>query len=271
MSTYKDIENIVEFLKNTLVNSRTNGYILGLSGGIDSSVVAVLANMAVIRANYDAARYSRKANYKLKTLIMPMGNKKEDAEDALLVAEHLALTPITLQLDDTLAKLSEALGVSNGSSSDNVDAKALGNVKARLRMISLYYYANIENLLVLGTDNLTETYTGYFTKHGDGAADVFPISDFVKREVYEMAKTLRLPDAVILKAPSAGLWEGQTDEEEMGVPYNFIDNVLEELYSANIQQYGEDISSEYARKLSRLHLGSEHKRNPPHIYRRDKN
>lgn len=269
MSVHKNIEDIVAFLSKTLTdNYGINGYVLGLSGGIDSAVVAALAKLAIERANMqDNAFGMPRPKYKLKTFILPINSNPEDEKVARIVATHLGLDePKTIYLLDTFNAMTEAV-VEEGKSSDSNTVKVLGNVKARLRMTTLYYQANLHNMLVLGTDNLTETYTGYFTKHGDGAADVFPISDFLKREVYEMARELYLPSEVISRPPSAGLWTGQTDEDEMGVPYDFIDNHIEGLHNTNHIVYGNKCR-EYSAKLSGLHRGSEHKRKPPYTFKR---
>lgn len=269
MSVHKNIEDIVAFLSKTLIdNYGINGYVLGLSGGIDSAVVAALAKLAIKRANMHNSKYDAPhPKYQLKTFILPINSNPEDKKVARLVAAHLGLEePKTIYLLDAFNTMRKAVVEYDNSENSGME-KVLGNVKARLRMTTLYYQANLHNMLVLGTDNLTETYTGYFTKHGDGAADVFPISDFLKREVYGMARELCLPSEVINRPPSAGLWTGQTDEDEMGVPYDFIDNHIEGLHNTNNIVYGSKCR-EYSAKLSGLHRGSEHKRNPPHIFKR---
>lgn len=261
MSLIKKIHDIVEFLKITLAQSGTNGYVLGISGGVDSAVCAALAKIAVDELNATDTWYDTRNDYHLDLYILPMGNQASDATVAQEVAAKLGIVPKTIELGSALGEFVKATHVDGEA--DQV--KVLGNVKARLRMTTLYYFANRDNLLVLGTDNKTETYTGYFTKHGDGAADVFPISAFNKREVYELATALNLPASVINRAPSAGLWEGQTDEGEMGVPYDFIDNCLEGLYDLNDRVYGET-GLDYRLKLAKLHNSTQHKRNPPHVF-----
>jgi NAD+ synthase len=103
---------------------------------------------------------------------------------------------------------------------------ATGNLKARLRMVALYYVANLHNYLVVGTSNKAELTVGYFTKYGDGAADLLPLAGLVKRQVRELARELGVPEAVITKAPSAGLWPGQTDESDLGLTYDQLDDLL---------------------------------------------
>lgn len=262
MSTYKEIDKAVTFLREYLIKSKCNGFILGLSGGVDSAVVAALANKAIKSIEptmYDMFHYMPEeiAEPKiLKLISMPISSSSSDATAAAEVATSLGVSLQTLDLSDVFALFDVTL---NGNVT-NTDAKVLGNLKARMRMSALYHYAGLHNLLVLGTDNRTETYTGYFTKHGDGAADIFPISHLVKREVYEMAKALELPDIVITRPASAGLWEGQTDESEMGIPYDYIDNVLEGMSEVNNRRYSVDENVEFRQKLARLHNNSEHKR-----------
>lgn len=126
------------------------------------------------------------------------------------------------------------------------------NLRARVRMSTVYTVANNLGYLVVGTDNAAEIHTGYFTKHGDGGVDLIPLANLTKREVYEWAKELGVHDDVINKAPSAGLWEGQTDEIEMGTTYDMIDAVLEGRLD-EVPQKDQDI-------IARLHRISEHKR-----------
>ncbi len=268
MSIAKEVFGITEFLKKTLINTRMSGFALGLSGGIDSAVCAALAVRAIkqIRETVDGF-YDVPNNYKLDLIILPMGNQSADAETAAEVAASLGVDVRTVEMGDTLKAFLSALNPTRDGHTQP-DAKTVGNLKARLRMSAIYYSANANGLLVLGTDNRAETYTGYFTKHGDGAADVFPLSDYSKREVYEIGRYLGLPESVLTRAPSAGLWEGQTDEDELGIPYNFIDNVIEGVSSANIIDYGQEKASEFARKLSKQHTATAHKRAAPHTYRR---
>lgn len=288
MSVAKEVHGLTQFLKKTLYNTGAKGYALGLSGGIDSAVCAALTARAFgeIRADYDATRL-REENFRaghqfghtaytitperkypdfdppiLDLIILPMGNVDADAAVAKEVAASIGQKVRTVTLGKTLDTFLVALGC-------NEERKLVGNLKARMRMTAIYYAANENNLLVLGTDNLAETYTGYFTKHGDGAADVFPLSGFSKREVYEIGRYLGLPESVLTRAPSAGLWDGQTDEQELGIPYEFIDNVIEGVAAeANVILYGSEKTNEYTYRLAQQHKSTEHKRAAPHIYQR---
>lgn len=261
MSMHKEVFNIVEFLKKSIRWSAT-GFALGLSGGIDSAVCAALAKRAIDELNAE-----NKQVFTLDLIILPMNNSESDAIVAREVASTLGVEVREVDLSDTLSSFLSALHpTADGHTQPN--PKCVGNLKARMRMSAIYYSANVNNLLVIGTDNASETYTGYFTKHGDGAADIFPISPYTKREVYEMGRFLGLPESVLSRAPSAGLWEGQTDEDEMGVPYDFIDNIIEGISNANLRRYSECQYSEYINRLSKLHRTTEHKRTPPLVFNR---
>jgi NAD+ synthase len=139
------------------------------------------------------------------------------------------------------------------------DRVALGNIKARLRMIALYYHANLHNYLVCGTGNKTEISLGYFTKYGDGACDILPIGDLYKGEVRELARELNIPENIIKKIPSAGLWSGQTDENEIGFSYEQMDHALRKIESHHIDD-------ETTRRLSEVITKTAHKREKPKIF-----
>jgi NAD+ synthase len=139
------------------------------------------------------------------------------------------------------------------------DRIALGNIKARLRMIVLYYHANIHNYLVCGTGNKTEIALGYFTKYGDGACDLLPLGDLPKTEVRELARVLEIPEAIITKVPSAGLWAGQTDEAEIGFTYEEIDRALKKIEEGKI-------ADATCRALHEVVQRTAHKREKPKIF-----
>ncbi|MFN3966799.1 MAG: NAD(+) synthase, partial [Endomicrobiia bacterium] len=128
---------------------------------------------------------------------------------------------------------------------------ARGNLKPRLRMLVLYYFANKLNYLVAGTGNKSEIMMGYFTKYGDGGVDILPIGDLLKKDVIQLARKLEIPERIINKKPSAGLWPGQTDEEEMGITYKKLDKILE--------------SKSKNSKIENIIKKTEHKRKPPEI------
>lgn len=270
MSINREVFNIVQFLKSVLTSSGQKGFALGVSGGIDSAVCAALAKRAIDELHLEDSTsiYPTGRTYKLDLIMLPMSNAYgDDRVVAEEVIESLGVEGRSVELGDAYRAFLAGLHPT-ADGHDQPDLKSAGNLKARMRMAAIYYSANVNGLLVLGTDNRSETYTGYFTKHGDGAADVFPLSDYTKREVYEMGRFLKLPETVLVRTPSADLWDGQTDEGEMGIPYDYIDNHLEGMYELNERTYGREQSEEFRRKLSRLHTFSEHKRAAPLVYRR---
>jgi NAD+ synthase len=229
------IGRIVNWLLQQLQDSKTSGFILGLSGGLDSSVCAAL----ILRATKNCLG-----------LIIPIESKTGDVEDASSFAAELGMQTAHLDLTSVYASMTKLLPTQ--------DKVAYGNIKARLRMIVLYYYANLNNYLVCGTGNKTELMLGYFTKYGDGACDILPLGDLYKHEVRQIAETLKIPKAIIEKTPSAGLWRGQTDEGEIGFPYDQIDKTLAEIDLGKI-------SGICAEKLHKMIEKNVHKRRLPRI------
>jgi NAD+ synthase len=217
------------------------GFAFGLSGGIDSAVVCALAAEAV-------------GPDRCLGLIMPIESHPEDAELARAVADRFRVRAATVELSEAYHELLAAV----------VDAPADGgelvraNVKPRLRMVALYYYANLLRYFVLGTGNRDELAMGYYTKWGDGACDALPLGDLVKAEVRAVARVLGVPGAVLERAPSAGLWPGQTDEQEMGIRYEQLDRYLVEGSSG---EAGVDAAIRRRQQLAR------HKASPPAIAR----
>lgn len=197
--------NLVNWLQNQVKNAGLKGAVIGLSGGIDSVVTARLCQLAF--------------EENILNVVLPCHSNPADREDGLRIANRFKMpvveSDLSLVYDQLLAKLRENdLGTNK---------MAAANLKPRLRMSALYYYAQLENYLVVGTDNLSELKIGYFTKHGDGGIDLAPLGSLVKHEVKELAKILDIPDDIINKKPSAGLWDGQTDESEMGFSYQDLD------------------------------------------------
>ncbi|MDY3118600.1 MAG: NAD(+) synthase [Peptoniphilus sp.] len=197
-----NVEAVVQWMRETVKEAHADGVVFGLSGGIDSAVVAGLSK----RAFGDDAL----------GIIMPIDSNPQDEKDARIVAESLNLKVEKVDLTDTFKALVDA------SFESNV-AMAKANIKPRLRTTTLYYYAQDRNYLVCGCSNASEYYIGYFTKYGDSACDMLPIVNFVKGEVVELARELNLPKEVIEKKPTAGLYAGQTDEDEMGFTYEELD------------------------------------------------
>ena len=226
---------VEQFLKDYLEKAHCQKYILGISGGVDSSLCAALARNAV-------------GKDRLLCLILPIESSKKDEEDAKLLAEELDLNYVVVDNSEAFrnfVKVNEELGVA-------FDRSTLGNFKARLRMCTLYAYAQKYNGLVIGTDNADERYTGYFTKHGDGACDILPIAHLLKGEVVEASKILGISDYLAERVPTASLFEGQTDENEMGVTYKDLDQYI----------LGGKVAPEVESRIEHLHKISEHKRVP---------
>lgn len=226
---------IEKFIKDYLESNHMEKIVLGLSGGVDSSLVAALTKKAV-------------GKDRLICFMMPIESHPSDLEDAIALAKALDLNYYVLDGTETFRaakRVFEEQGI-------ELDRSTLSNFKVRLRMCYLFAYAQKCRGLVIGTDNADEKYTGYFTKYGDGAADLLPIVHLTKSEVVEAAKILGVPTKLAERTPTAGLFEGQTDEGEMGVTYAELDAFL----------LGKDISEESKAKIERLHRISEHKRAP---------
>ena len=246
MTLEKYLDEIISFLKEYKEKTHAKGYVLGLSGGVDSSLVAALAKKAVGKEN-------------LMCIMMPIDSHPSDLKDAQEVAKALDLRYVVLDgsssFHETLKEF-ERQGLS-------LDKMSKSNLKVRIRMTMLYAYGQTNGYLVLGTDNMDERYTGYFTKYGDGAADLLPIVYLTKSEVVEASKMLGVPVHLAERVPSAGLFEGQTDEKEMGITYKDLDAFL----------LGKPVPKEVEERILHLHKVSEHKRSEiptPKEYEREK-
>ena len=241
-------EKIVMFLKNELKSSGRDGYILGLSGGLDSSIVASLV--------------SRAASERAFALVMPSSNvtPQRDINDATDLAKRLNMQFRIIDLTDFHSNILRELPS---------DRLAAGNLLARIRMCMLYYYANQRNSLVLGTSDRSELMIGYFTKYGDGGADILPIASLYKTQVRALGSYLKLPNAIVTKKSGPMLWEKHTAEEEIGVTYEEIDSILYCLFdlklSPKITAKKLGIKLERVEKIRQMHTKSAHKRNLPKI------
>ncbi|MFD1850160.1 NAD(+) synthase [Oceanobacillus bengalensis] len=236
----KHVEAIIDWLRKQLEESGAKGFVVGVSGGIDSAVVANLIKRAAPEHSLG--------------VLLPIYTKPEHLKDGISVIEKCSIDSLTLDLTEThqkmYAHIKDQLNA-KGEFHEASEQLAGANLRARLRMSALYTLATNYNYLVVGTDNAAEWYTGYFTKYGDGGVDILPLVDFTKTEVREMAKYLEVPEEVITKAPSADLWENQTDEDEMGTTYAIIDAYLN----------GGDIPQKDKEIIENLHKRSAHKRN----------
>jgi NAD+ synthase len=256
------IEKISCWIKEKVDGAGCKGVLFGLSGGLDSAVVATLCSEV-----FDRER--------MLGIIMPCGSQKEDEEDAHLIASNLDIKTETFDLGTTFESLTPRFLLPTNNPLSNA------NLKARLRMATLYCVANELSYLVVGTGNKTEIMVGYGTKYGDGGVDIQPIGDLYKTEVFEMARVLGLPEKIINKAPSAGLWKGQTDEKEMGITYEKLDKILMAFkkyrcyvkpdmspstkVTAQMMCVGENIAMEDLIKVEKMILKSQHKREMPPV------
>ncbi len=213
----QEVERIVTFITKIIQDSKAEGVVLGLSGGIDSALTGALCVRALGKSRVFA-------------LLLPIHSPETDLEDAKLITNHLGIKYEIIDLTQSFDILLSTL-----SPSQKPKDLAKANLKPRLRMIALYYHANKMNYLVAGTGNRSEKEIGYFTKYGDGAADFLPVLHLYKKQVWEMARYLKLPKKIIERKPSAGLWEGQTTEgeitQQLGFPitYDKLDEMLEHI------------------------------------------
>lgn len=230
-------KKLVSWIKERVDSAKAKGGVVGLSGGVDSSVAAVLARKAFPENTLG--------------LIMPCRSKSEDTKDAYLIAETFNIPTQEIILDDVFDILVSRL---SNSVEKEPSQLALANIQPRLRMVTLYFFANQLNYLVIGTGNRSEAEVGYFTKYGDGGVDILPLGNLLKTQVCKLATHLGIPQKIVDKTPSAGLWEGQTDEGELGLSYKALDRYLETQESGDI-----------AEKVESLRQRSAHKRRMPVI------
>ena len=245
MKLQEYLKVIEKFCADYLENNHMKQYVLGLSGGVDSSLVAAILKSAV-------------GKDKLTCIMIPIDSNPADLEDALDLAKQLDLNYLIIDGSESFHKTVEQFT----SQGIELDRGTLSNLKVRIRMTVLYAYAQKVNGLVVGTDNMDERYTGYFTKYGDGAADILPIVYLTKGEVVEACKLYGVSKRLAERVPTAGLFEGQTDEGEMGVKYVDLDRYL----------LGGEIDEKSKARIEHLHRISEHKRAPiptPEEYKRD--
>ncbi len=205
----KIIKDIVKWIQDQVKSANANGVIVGISGGIDSAVVAHLAKMSFPDNSLG--------------VLMDIGTSTNSRRNALRVINDTKIESKKLNFDNVFEELKKAMELDGNHENEKLIS---GNLKSRLRMSTLYALAQERKYLVLGTSNLSEITIGYFTKWGDGAADIYPIADFTKKQVYELASELGVNERVIGAKPSADLWEGQTDEDEMGFTYNDLDDFI---------------------------------------------
>ncbi len=234
-------DKIVKWIKEKVRQANCKGVVFGLSGGVDSSVVAVLCKKAFPKTHL--------------ALVLPCFSLQKDLYHAELLTKKFKINYKIINLENAFLEFCKILQVDPKSKDLSVV-----NIKPRLRMITLYHYANKLNYLVVGTSNKSELTMGYFTKYGDGGADILPLGDLTKTEVYKLAEELEIPQEIISKPPSAGLWEGQTDEAEMGIKYKDLDEIIVALEKKqSLKKFDKKLVKKVLLKLKH----SSHKLSPP--------
>ncbi len=238
-----------DFLKIYLKNARCKGIVIGLSGGIDSATVAVFCNKIFGKKN-------------TQCLFLPDSTTpKKDKEDIKTLATTFDLNIKEIEISSLIEHLSTACSI-------KPDKLARANIKARLRMLLLYEHANMTNSLVCGTSNKSELLIGYCTKYGDGGVDIQPLGDLYKTQVYQFAEYLCIPKAIITKSPTAGLWENQTDEKELGMTYKQLDTILyflERKIPPQIITATYHLNKEMVEKVIKMRKNCQHKQQTPLI------
>ena len=228
-------DSIANWIAEKVSDAGQSGVVLGLSGGIDSALVSGLCARAVGKEN-------------VLGIIMPCHSSSEDVRDAELTAHTWGIEASTIDLSSLFDQFIATLPEGN--------AMAVANIKPRLRMITLYHHANTLNRLVVGTGNRSELMIGYFTKYGDGGVDLLPIGSLYKHQVRDLAREIGVPEKIIDRPPSAGLWEGQTDESEMGMSYDVLDSTLEALDTGDTGEF----DRKTLERVRGMVAGSAHKR-----------
>jgi NAD+ synthase len=241
MDAERQAQKLVAWLQEKALAAGCRGVVLGMSGGLDSSVVAVLCHRAFPQHTLG--------------VIMPCHSLDEDKAHAEEVAEKFGITTTEVKLNSVFDAFLQILPDSQADPA--LSKLARSNLKPRLRMLTLYYIARQLNYIVAGSSNRSEITIGYFTKYGDGGVDIMPLGNLVKGQVRELARFLGIPRAIIDKPPSAGLWEGQTDETEMGLSYETLDRYILE---------GE-APEELRTRIEAMIAASQHKRSMPPIAR----
>ncbi len=248
---------IVNSIRSRIEKIGAKGGVVALSGGIDSSLVLTLSHIAL--------------GEDVLAIVMPEEgiSPEQDIRDAHTLVEQLGVRYLEIPINGAVEWFRSVFP--NENVPEHVQRLALANVKPRIRMIINYIYANLENKIVIGTSNKTELLLGYGTKYGDMAADIYPIGDLYKTQVWQLAEFLGIPTEIIRKAPSAGLWKGQTDEQELGHTYREIDSVLFALVEMemSVREAAEflNISREAVEDIYTRVIRNEHKRKPPTITR----
>ncbi|MGN0002583.1 MAG: NAD(+) synthase [Sphingobacterium composti] len=251
MQTEKIIERIVNWLKDYAQQARVKGFVVGVSGGVDSGVVSTLCAMTGLE---------------VLVLQMPIRQKIDQVDRASEHIEYLKskfsnVTGLTVDLTSAFDELTNIYNANQ----DNIPNRdlALANTRSRLRMLTLYYYGQINSLLVCGTGNKVEDFgIGFYTKYGDGGVDLSPIADLYKTEVYALARALDLPESIKNAIPTDGLWDAErTDEQQIGATYPELEKIQKEYGSKSENDYaGRDL--EVFKIFDRMHKAAQHKIQP---------
>lgn len=243
---------IIDFIRNETRKAGVDGAVIGISGGIDSALAATLTVKAL-------------GKDKVLGIHMPEFGltPAEDSRDAKILADWLGIEFKTVDISGIISAFMAVV-----PESESADRLCKGNLKARTRMSLLYFHANHMNRMVMGTGNKTEILLGYFTKYGDGGVDLEPIGGLYKTEVWELSRRLGIPDPLITKKPSAGLWAGQTDEADLGISYVKVDEVLKRLEMNETPETimnALEISAEQLNSVMKRIERNEHKRKTPPV------
>lgn len=240
-------KKISDWINERVEIAGAKGCVVGLSGGVDSSVVAVLCKKAFPKNTLG--------------VIMPCFSNPADQKHAKELAQKFNIETVEVDLSESLESLYRVLEKKKYSP-DTCKGLACANIRPRLRMTTLYYFANKNNYIVVGTGNKSEIVMGYFTKYGDGGVDLEPLGGLLKKKVKALAAELQIPQAIIDKSPSAGLWSGQTDEGEMGIAYAELDKIIEA-----IEAKKENVCDpKMLEKVKRIMTASRHKSCAPPIF-----
>lgn len=237
---------IKEFIKTYVENAGCSSVVLGLSGGVDSAVCALLCSDALGKKN-------------VQCVFLP------DEATPALDRKHVKLFINTFHVKSTEIEISSFVSLFHEALTQK-KRLTLANIKPRVRMILLYEYANETNSLVCGTSNKSEILVGYFTKYGDGGVDFQPLGDLYKTQIYQLAKYLKIPAPIIRKPPTAGLWTGQTDEKELRMSYQTLDEILyglEQKIDISEIQKTSNASREQIERIKMMRVKSQHKRRFP--------
>jgi len=246
----KEVSTVIkDFIKTYVENSGCKGVIIGLSGGVDSAVTAILCQEAL-------------GKNKTNCLFLPdETTPKNDFKHLEVLLKKFDLYCKKIDISDFVKQIKKKCIC-------KPDKYALANVKARVRMVLLFEYANMTGNLVCGTSNKSELLVGYFTKYGDGGVDIFPIGDLYKTQVWKLAKYLNIPKEIVSKPPTAGLWHGQSDEKELKISYDKLDQIL-----AGLERKIDlidivklvDVKFSDVKRIKNMRVKTQHKRRSPLI------